>query len=342
MDRDAANPVRPPIENPVLINSPFFTDMSDLEYNAATAFMERRKIKKGDAVFAQGEMGEEMFILLEGSLSAFRSQPDGSRRRIFDVGLGHFFGEMSIIANDPRSATIRANVDSDVMVIRRADFYRIIFEFPMLGIKILNSIIGLQNVWLNQSSQHLGDLMRWGETARRRAITDELTGLYNRRFLEDSIKDHFDHDSAGIRKASLLMLDLDKIHAINERHGTLAGDLVFRAVAEILNAQTRSGDICARLAGDEFSVFLPDTDEEYALIVAENIREAVCVEEVMVPAKLNAVSRVPIVTRTSIGLASAPRHGKNPENLLAAADAALIRAKELGRNRVEIAALTGG
>jgi diguanylate cyclase (GGDEF)-like protein len=319
------------------MNSPFFSDMSNLEYNAATAFMERRKIRKDETVFEQGELGEEMFILLEGSLTAFRRQSDGTQRRIFDVGLGHFFGEMSIIANDPRSATIRANAESDVMVVQRADFYRIIFEFPMLGIKILNSIISLQNVWLDQSSQHLGDLMRWGETARRRAITDELTGLYNRRFLEDSVKDHFDHDPAGHRRVALLMLDLDKIHAINEHHGILAGDLVFRAVAEILNAQTRSGDICARLAGDEFSVFLPDTDEEYARIVAENIREAVSKEEVMVPEKQGAVSRVPIFTRTSIGIAVAPLHGKNLENLLTAADAALMHAKELGRNRVEIA-----
>jgi diguanylate cyclase (GGDEF)-like protein len=320
------------------MNSPFFTDMSGLEYNAAIAFMERRKVHGGDPVFQQGDMGEEMFILLEGSLSAFRRQSDGTERRIFDVGLGHFFGEMSIIANDPRSATIRANVDSDVMVIRRADFYRIIFEFPMLGIKILNSIIALQNVWLNQSSRHLGDLMRWGETARRRAITDELTGLYNRRFLEDSVKDHFEHDTSGVRKAALLMLDLDKIHAINERHGMLAGDLVFRAVARILTAQTRSGDICARFAGDEFCVFLPDTDTASALDIAENIRDAISKEEVVVPEKPNAVPRVPVFTRTSIGIATAPSHGRTPEHLITTADTALIRAKELGRNRVEMAA----
>ncbi|MDR1931678.1 MAG: GGDEF domain-containing protein [Spirochaetales bacterium] len=326
-----------PIENPVLINSPLFTDMSSLEYNAATAFMERRKIHKDEAVFYQDDIGEEMFILLEGSLSAYRRQSDGTQRRIFDIGLGHFFGEMSIIAGDPRSATIKANVDSDVMVIRRADFYRIIFEFPMLGIKILNSILSLQNEWFNHSSQYLGDMMRWGETARRRAITDDLTGLYNRRFLEDSIKEYFTHDPAGHRKASLLMLDLDKIHAINERHGVLAGDLVFRAVAEILNTQTRPGDICARLAGDEFSILLPDTDEEYALIIAENIREAVAREEVMVPEKQGSVSRVPISTRTSIGIAIVPVHGRNPENLITAADSALRKAKELGRNRVEIA-----
>jgi diguanylate cyclase (GGDEF)-like protein len=326
-----------PIENPVLMNSPLFAGMSSLEYNAATAFMERRRICKGEIVFRQDELGEEMFILLEGSLSAYRRQSDGTRRKIFDIDLGHFFGEMSIIAGDPRSATIMANTDSDVMVIQRADFYRIIFEFPMLGIKILRSIINLQNQWFDQSSRHLGDLMRWGETARRRAITDALTGLYNRRFLEDSIKEHFGHDPSGLRKLSFLMLDLDKIHQINERHGTLAGDLVFRAAAEILTAQTRPGDICARLAGDEFSVLLPDTDEKYARLIAENIREAIGKEEVMVPEKPGAIPRVPVRMHTSIGIAAAPLHAKNPETLVAAADAALRKAKELGRNRVEMA-----
>jgi diguanylate cyclase (GGDEF)-like protein len=335
MDNKNSSPLTP-IENPVLISSPLFTGMSSLEYNAATAFMERRRIRTGEAVFHQGELGEEMFILLEGSLSAFRRQSDETQRKIFDIGLGHFFGEMSIIAGEPRSATIRANADSDVMVIQRADFYRIIFEFPMLGIKILRSIINLQNQWFDQSSRHLGDLMRWGETARRRAITDALTGLYNRRFLEDSTREYFDHDPAGLRKLSFLMMDLDKIHQINERHGTLAGDLVLRAAAEILRAQTRPGDICARLAGDEFSILLPDTDEEYARIIAENIRGAIGKEEVMVPEKQGAVSRVPVRMRISIGIAVAPLHAKNFENLLSAADAALRKAKALGRNRVEM------
>ncbi|MCL1817428.1 MAG: GGDEF domain-containing protein, partial [Spirochaetaceae bacterium] len=126
-------------------------------------------------------------------------------------------------------------------------------------------------------------------------------------------------------------------HRINERRGTLAGDLVFRAVAGILATQTRPGDICARLAGDEFAILLPDTDEEYARHIAENIRDAIVREEIMVPEKPGAVSRVCVRARVNIGIAVAPLHGRNYENLLAAADAALLRAKELGRNRVEMA-----
>jgi diguanylate cyclase (GGDEF)-like protein len=278
-----------------------------------------------------------MFLLLSGSLSAFLSQSDGTQRWLFDIKRGDFFGEMSIIANEPRSATLIAKEDTDIMVLQGIDFYRIIFEHPMIGFKMLKAISAVQNQWLNQSSKHLGDLMRWGETARRRAITDELTGLYNRRFLEESIIDRFEQGSVGLRKMSLLMMDLDKVHRINEQHGSQAGDQIIIAVAEILRSLMRSGDIAARLSGDEFAVLLPDTDLEDARMVAERVREAVLEREVQVPKSPGAAELESIHIQTSIGIAVAPIHAKNVESLMFTADGALRKAKDRGRNRVELA-----
>ncbi|MDR1105794.1 MAG: GGDEF domain-containing protein [Treponema sp.] len=326
-----------PITDPVLVKSPLFANMSELEFNAITAFLERRRVKKGTTIFMEGDAGEDMFIFLAGSLSAFVSQSDGTQRWLFDIKKGDFFGEMSVIAHEPRSATLTAKEDTDVMVLQGIDFYRIIFEHPMIGVKMLKAIGSVQNQWLDQTSKHLSDLMRWGETARRRAITDELTGLYNRRFLEESIKDRFDQGSVGLRKMSLMMLDLDRVHAINERHGPQAGDQVIITVADVLRLVMRSGDIAARLSGDEFAVLLPDTDAVEAKMVAERIRESVMKKEVMVPKSPGAPEKVPINIRTSLGIAVAPTHAKNLEGLLFAADGALRKAKELGRNRVELA-----
>jgi diguanylate cyclase (GGDEF)-like protein len=338
MGKTAASGVfLPPVADPALIKSPLFANMSELEFNAVTAFLERMRVKKGAAVFKEGDAGEDMFILLSGSLSAYVSQSDGTRRWLFDIKPGDFFGEMSIIANEPRSATLSAKEDTDLMVLQGIDFYRIIFEHPMIGVKMLRAISAVQNQWLNQSSKHLGDLMRWGETARRRAITDELTGLYNRRFLEESVKDRFDQGAVGLRKMSLLMLDLDKVHAINERHGPLAGDQAIIAVADILRSHMRSGDIAARLSGDEFAVLLPDTDRADARMVAERIRESVQGQEVQVPSSPGAAEKTPIRIRISIGIAEAPAQGENVEALVYTADRALHQAKELGRNRVELA-----
>ena len=326
-----------PFDNPVLFKSPFFAGMSELEFNAVLAFLERHKVKKGDVVFKEGDAGEHMYILLSGKLHAYVSQPDGTQRRMFEIKPGDFFGEMSIIANEPRSATLTATENTEIMALPGIDFYRIVFELPMIGVKMLKAISKVQNSWLDQTSLHLSDLTRWGETARRRAITDELTGLYNRRFLDDSINDRFEHGSVGIRSMSLLILDLDRIHAVNERHGTSAGDRVFMVVAEILRSCTRSGDICARFAGDEFAVFLPDTGLDEARGIAERIRETVAARKIAVPKTPEVVDKIDINIQTSIGVAVAPLHAKSRENLLLVADAALRRAKEQGRNRVEIA-----
>jgi diguanylate cyclase (GGDEF)-like protein len=327
----------PPVEDPILINSPLFSSMSALEFNAIAAFLDRLAVKKGDAIFKEGDDGKDMFILLSGKLSAYVSQSDGTQRWMFEIKPGDFFGEMSIIANEPRSATITAKEDTEVMAFQGIDFYRIVFEHPMIGIKMLKAICQIQNSWLDQSSKHLSDLTRWGEAARRRAITDELTGLYNRRFLEESIRDRFNQGSVGLRSISLLMMDLDRIHEINDRHGPPAGDHVFVVVSEILRSCTRVGDVCSRLSGDEFAVLLPDTSKEEALSIAERIRETVFQRKILVPRTPDVVDKMEISVRTSIGIAIAPIHANIHDGLILAADGALRKAKDLGRNRVEMA-----
>ena len=321
--------------NPVLINSPLFSAMSELEFNAVIAFMERRLLKKGETIFNEGDRGEDMFILLSGALSASMRQSDGTQRKMFDVAPGSFLGEMSIIANEPRSATISAKEESELMTLRGIDFYWIVFEHPMIGIKMLNSIGAVQNGWLNQNSKYLKDLMQWGEDARRRAITDELTGLYNRNFLEDSIKDRFRTGAVGTRKMSLIMMDMDKVHEINDCYGTVGGDKAIIAVAAILKNQGRPGDIATRLSGDEFAVLLPDTSGIDAVKVAEKIREKINTQIVsLVRLDSGQTDEVPI--RISLGISAAPRHADNVRDLVHTADMALQKAKEKGRNRIEL------
>jgi len=328
-----------PIYDPVLKTSPLFEDLSELELNAVATFLEPRGIKKGEVIFTEGAAGEEMFILVSGRISAWINHADGNRHQVFEIKPGDFFGEMSIIANESRSASLAAVVDTELLVFHGIDFYRVIFEHPMIGVKILRAIRKIQNIWLDQVSKHLGDLMRWGETARRRAVCDELTGLYNRRFLEQSAADRFEAGFVGLRSISLLMMDLDKIHAINEHHSSKGGDLVFIATADVLRSCTRPGDICARLSGDEFAILLPDTNPEEARIVAERIRRNLIAKKIMVPQNPDGTGQTEIFVSTSIGIASAPLHADTWENLKLAADNALHHSKLLGRNRVEIAAL---
>jgi len=320
----------------VISGLPFFSEMDADEFNVIKNILKLLYVKKGEFIFQEGDSGEEMFILFSGALSAYGRESDGNQRWLFDVKLGDFFGEMSIIANEPRSAAICAQEDSVVIMLRKVDFFAIISQRPVIGYKILKVISTVQNQWLDQSSKSYSDLTRWGETARRRAITDEMTGLYNRRFLEDSIKERFSNSSMNFRIMSLLMMDLDKIHSINDCHGTKAGDLVITAAANAIRSCLRPSDIPARLSGDEFAILLPDTDREDSKLVAERIREKIECCQIEVPAKAGSYENVFISTRTSIGIALAPAHAGTTEELFDVSDSALRKAKELGRNRVEV------
>lgn len=329
--------ILPPNPDAILLRSDLFSSMSQLEFNAVRPFLEPGFVHKGDTLFTEGERGEAMFILISGTLSAFVTQSDGTSQWMFNISPGDFFGEMSIIAHEPRSATIIAKEDSRFMIFQGIDFYRIIFDHPVIAVKILQAIGSVQNMWLDQSAKHLNDLIRWGETARRRAIFDELTGLYNRNFLNESLQDRFEHGAIGLRKLALLMMDLDKVHEINEQFGTSAGDQVIIAAANIIKEKLRNDDIAARLSGDEYAIILPDTDIKEALQIAESIREAINEKKVSIPNPSAPSMMEALSIRASIGIAIAPIHAKDRETLFEKSDAALRKAKKLGRNRVETA-----
>jgi len=313
-----------------------FSELNEEEFNAVSQYLKILHLNKGDIIFREGDPGEDMYIHFSGTLNAFITQSDGTQRSLFKINEGDFFGEMSIITHEPRSVSISVAEDATTIKFSEKDFYKIIREQPVIGFKILHSISVVQNKWLDQTSKSFSDLIRWGETARKRAITDEMTGLYNRRFLEESMKDRFGNQSMNFRIMSLLMMDLDRIHGINDTYGTKAGDMIITAAAEEIRLCLRNGDIPARLSGDEFAILLPDTDKKDAVKIAERIRKKIGEIKIEVTASQGSCETIFIGTKTSIGIAIAPKHAKSMEELEDASDIALRKAKELGRNRVEI------
>jgi len=313
-----------------------FAELDENEFNLISHYLKILHLKQGEIIFREGDSGEDMFIHFSGTLNAFITQSDGTERSLFNINQGDFFGEMSIITHEPRSVSISVSQDATTIKFNGKDFFKIINEHPAIGCKILHSISVVQNSWLDETSKSFSDLIRWGETARRRAVTDEMTGLYNRRFLEESIKDRFNNQSMNFRVMSLLMMDLDRIHGINDKYGTKAGDLVITAAADEIRTCLRNGDIPARLSGDEFAILLPDTDKNGAHKIAERIRKKIEGRKIDVPSYPGSTELVTIGTRTSIGIAIAPKHASSMEQLEEASDTALRKAKDLGRNRVEV------
>ena len=172
---------------------------------------------------------------------------------------------------------------------------------------------------------------RKSEELRTLSITDSLTGLYNRRYFDDRL---FEELERGIRYDyvfSLAIFDLDDFKLFNDTEGHLAGDEVLRAVGEISRESLRSIDIISRFGGEEFSIIMPQTDREEALLVAERVRKNI--RESM-PVKWKVFPRNCITV--SMGLATFPADGKDAITLIRNVDKALYKAKLAGKDRTVV------
>ena len=161
------------------------------------------------------------------------------------------------------------------------------------------------------------------------AVTDSLTGLYNRRYLMRHLADLLAASPAP--EIAVLMIDVDRFKIVNDEYGHVAGDLALQAVADSLRTGTRAFDTLARYGGEEFAVVMPGTGMEQARRAAERLRRGV----EAIPADW-ACGRTGALT-VSIGVAASNGEARPPEELLRAADAALYEAKRAGRNCVKLA-----
>jgi len=173
------------------------------------------------------------------------------------------------------------------------------------------------------------------ETLQHRSVRDPLTGLYNRRHLEESLLKEIRLAHRQNHRLGVLMVDLDHFKLVNDRHGHEAGDGVLRELGKVFSRQIRTGDTVCRFGGEEFTILLPDATPETALKRAEQIR--IAAKEARV--RLGDGTLDPITL--SIGIAMYPEDGQTSEELLQAADLALYRAKKEGRDRV-CSGLAGG
>ncbi|OLB81878.1 MAG: diguanylate cyclase [Actinobacteria bacterium 13_2_20CM_2_71_6] len=165
---------------------------------------------------------------------------------------------------------------------------------------------------------------------RRLAVTDALTGLRTRRFLEAALPVEISRANRAGGSVALFIIDIDHFKSINDRYGHPAGDHALTQVAERLRAAAGPGDMLARYGGEEFALLSPGTGDGDLAGIAERLRARVAGEPIQLCAANQAVITV------SVGAASAPLHGADPTGLVATADRALYRAKAQGRDRAVI------
>jgi diguanylate cyclase (GGDEF)-like protein len=171
------------------------------------------------------------------------------------------------------------------------------------------------------------------EELKKLTITDSLTGLLNRRYLQERLKDEVARSERHVYPMSLLMVDLDGFKYCNDTQGHSFGDRILKDIADILLNTVRSMDIVARYGGDEFMVILPETGQALAIDIAERLRANVK-KKIVLPR--DGAGSEPFTLTASIGIVCYPEHGETVELLLENVDKALYRAKNQGKNRTEV------
>jgi diguanylate cyclase (GGDEF)-like protein len=170
--------------------------------------------------------------------------------------------------------------------------------------------------------------LRLRELLRNQSIRDALTGLYNRRYLEESLNRELQRAKRAGRNLSVVMLDLDHFKHFNDTFGHQVGDILLKEVAGAIKSRVRAGDLACRYGGEEFSLIVAEVDIEGTHKCVEGIRDAI--KHLSLHHRGQTLGTITV----SAGIATYPAHADNSEDLIRAADEALYQAKKAGRDRI--------
>lgn len=283
-----------------------------------------RKLAVDEIVLSTREENHYLYVVLKGRLVIQLTQHDDVP--FATVEPGECVGEMSIIDSRIPYEKITASEETMVLVIEKEILWRMI----SVSHEISRNLLYIMSERVRYSNLVIADSLEMQRKYQRYAMTDALTGLHNRGWLDDAFDREVKRSERDHLLLSLIMIDVDNFKHYNDVYGHLAGDQVLAAIAKAIRSPLRPNDLVARFGGEEFAVLLPETNVINAKFIAERLRENVSRADLgMIDGK-----QLPNVT-ISLGISTrAPND--TLDMLIADADVAMYHAKQKGRNRVEV------
>lgn len=280
------------------------------------------QLGKNDILMRQGEENHSLYVILDGELNVCLDSPDNNP--IIVLGRGETVGEMSLIDHKEVSAYVCAASDSNLLALDENALWGLVDVSHAAACNLLNILTGR----LRNANLVISERMRLEYDFHQYGTIDSLTGLHNRYWLDHILPRLIRRHDRARNPLSLIMTDIDHFKEFNSRYGHLCGDHVIHSVARVLTERMRPSELAARYGGDEFVVLLPGVSLEHARIAARRLQHMVAETSVHMPDG----TAIPTPT-ISVGITQY-RSGDSVEQLIAAGDAAMYRAKDMGRNTV--------
>lgn len=314
----------------ILKTANLFGGLDKKEIKALAEKMYYCEFDKNSSLVYEGEMGNELYIVVEGKVDISieeKSETAKQQRGLISVAkieAGDFFGEMSMLEQEPRSATCTAISNVKALVLKSKDFLSLIEDNPKLAGKILTNMLGTTASRLMSTNSFVTQLIQWGETAKERAVTDSLTGLFNRRYFDTYIETILSGAKSEKLELNFAMLDVDHFGSLNKMYGASFCDNILVQISKIFKSSFTENDILIRYGGDEFCFFIYGKHEAALLQ---------CKLTCMRVNSLVFSDHPELKLSCSIGLVTYNEKASSKE-LVKLADDSLYKAKEAGRNQV--------
>jgi diguanylate cyclase (GGDEF)-like protein len=320
MKADALLAVKTSIEGDDLVGLRLF---ADADFNSIAALLRGcpiHALRQEEVLLAQGATNSLLYLVLRGRLRVHLDSIESEPLRTVEAG--NVVGEISLLDEKPISAFVVADIATTVLAVDRETFWALVNGSHAVARNMLTMMV--ERMRANNASISEGMQMR--ERYLDHANVDSLTGLRNLKAFSDLLRRQMLRSTMANKPLSVLMVDIDNFSDFNTEFGRAAGDHAIYTVAHALQDQLRPTDMLARVYGEKFAVLLPECDESGACAVAARIRAAISEALIM----MDDGSILPPVT-VSIGIAEMAV-ADNADTFLQNAEAALVRAKDSGRN----------
>lgn len=287
-------------------------------------------VKMGTVVFGENSQSSELYIVRDGEVLITKHKDYEN-----DIDLAQYlpiecFGELDLFCAGKRMATAVTVRDSSLLIFpkRGMDFADILQAYPRVSARILYKLLAIIADRVMKVQKLIALKSFWVDGLRKKLYVDKLTGLFNKHFLNDEIKNIF---AKSINKAAICIIKPDNFKYLNDTYGHAAGDKVLLLISIFLQYVLRDSDIAIRYWGDEFAVVLMNVDKAESLTKAREIGKA------LFEINLRDVVGVEGVTiRVSIGISLYPSFSSDVAELVEAAHDKMLLARKKGGNRIMV------
>jgi diguanylate cyclase (GGDEF)-like protein len=318
-------------------DTPFLQLLSWVEEKQKTQTIMERICQPGEIIIRENEPGDIFYLIRSGQTVVIKGEIQNPTILGFR-SIGEAIGEMALLENRPRYASVIALETVSLWSLSRETFYHFLSENPSFSISLMNVLSG--RIRKSEEERMRGyarekEQVVVLESLSKQATHDPLTGLFNRRYLDQILYGELAHALQSGSFVGILMADVDHFKQINDRYGHKAGDIMLQSLGELMKSCVRTGDIVCRYGGEEFVIIMPGASEQTVRKRAEEIRSKF--QELCLVFEGHEIHAT-----ISLGAAIFPLHGSDVDEVFVHADRAMYRAKQEGRNRVVVHSVESG